>query len=72
MPKKQKEVADEIEVAAFWTEVMRGGLAADDRPPGMKDQLKATEFLGKHLGMFKESKETPGQIEFVGDEDLAD
>lgn len=72
MPKKQKKVADETEVAAFWTEVMRGHLAADERPPGVKDQLKATEFLGKHLGMFKESKEMPGQIEFAGDEDIAD
>jgi len=72
VPKKQKEVADETEVAAFWTEVMRGAPAADERHPGVKDQLKATEFLAKHHGMFKESKEVPEQIEFVGDEELAD
>lgn len=72
MSKKQRKVAGETEVAAFWTELMRGGSVAREELPGIKEQLKAAEFLGKHLGMFKERKEVPGQIEFVGDEDLTD
>ena len=48
---------------------MRGELVAD---AGAKEQLKASEFLSKYHGMFKESKEIPGQIEFVGDEQIAD
>jgi len=73
MPNK-KQVADETEVAAFFSGVMRGEPAADEKPPGVKDQLKAAELLGKHFGMFdsKDSGELPGQIEFVGDELLED
>ena len=71
MPRKGK-VANKNEIAAFWTKVMRGDPAADDIPPGIKEQLKAAEFLGKHLGMFKEAMEVVEQIEFVGDEYIED
>ena len=63
---KQIKVADKEEVAAFWTEVMRGNLTVE------KDQLKASEFLSKYLGMFKESKESSRQVQFVGNDSVAD
>jgi len=71
LPKRTK-VANKKEVAAFWTTVMRGAPMADGNLPDMKDQLKASEHLGKHHGMFKESKESPGQVKFVGNDHVAD
>ena len=73
MPRKKK-VADETEVAAFFSDVMRGAPAADEKPPGVKDQLKAAELLGKHFGMFdsKDEGSQPEPIEFVGDERIED
>ena len=77
MVEKQKRgrkgrVADEKEVAAYFTDVMRGKLAADEKLPGVKDQLKAAELLGKHFGMFSErEKDSEGEaVEFMGDEAL--
>jgi len=69
MPRKKK-VANEKEVTAFFSAVMRGEAAADENPPGVKDQLKAAELLGKHFGMFKEKegKEASEEVEFVGDD----
>ena len=70
--KGKRSVADETEVAAYFTGVMRGKLAADEKLPGVKDQLKAAELLGKHFGMFNE-REREGEaeaVEFVGDEAL--
>ena len=66
--------ADEGEVAAFFSAVMRGEVAADEKLPGVKDQLKAAELFGKYFGMFKdrEAKHTEQTIEFVGDEKLED
>ena len=49
---KRQEIADETEVAAFFSSIMRGAVAADERLPGVKDQLKAAELLGKSFGMF--------------------
>ena len=65
-----RETADAGEVAAFFSAVMRGEPAADERPPGVKDQLKAAELLGKHFGMFteRESRDEGRQVEFFGDE----
>jgi len=71
MPRKKK-VADIEEIASVLTAIMRGEAVGDGDPPGIKDQLKATELLGKHYGMFKPKEEVPGQIEFFGDEDIAD
>ena len=64
--------ADESEVAAYFTGVMRGDEAADKSQPGVKDQLRAAELLGKHLGMFeKRERGFDGEtMEFVGDEEL--
>ena len=64
------DMADTTEVAAFFSAVMRGAPAADEKLPGVKDQLKAAELLGKHFGMFsdREGKEGGEQVEFVGDE----
>ena len=72
--KEQKYVANEEEVAAFFSSVMRGDPAADERSPGVKDQLKAAELLGKHFGMFsgRESELKEAEVEFVGDEQLED
>lgn len=67
-------VADKEEVAAFFSNVMRGKPAADERLPGVKEQLKAAELLAKHFGMFTE-RDKAGQneaIEFTGDERLED
>ncbi|MCL2828690.1 MAG: terminase small subunit [Oscillospiraceae bacterium] len=68
----QMIVADEKEVAAFFSAVMRGEPAADEKLPGVKEQLKAAELLGKHFGMFadRESRGAGdlGSVEFVGDE----
>jgi len=71
MPRKKK-VASEKEVASVLTALMRGESTGGEQSPGVKDQLKATELLGKHLGMFKGKEETLEAIEFVGDEQLAD
>ena len=70
-----RERADEMEVAAFFSAVMRGAPAADEKPPGVKDQLKAAELLGKHFGMFSDREnreEDLQQVEFCGDEALTD
>ena len=67
----QAEEANEKEITEFWTEVMRGKRSAEDLSE-IKVQIKASELLSKHLGMFKESKESPRKIEFVGDEHLPD
>ena len=66
--------ADASEVAAFFSAVMRGALAADDKPPGVKEQLRAAELLGKHFGMFTEREKGGGDeiVEFIGDELLTD
>ena len=68
------EVADQTEVAAFFSAVMRGSPAADEKKPGIKEQLRAAELLAKHFGMFKGKEDMrPGEgeeIEFVGDEEL--
>ena len=79
MRDKQKRIADtdmadKTEVATFFSAVMRGAPAADEKPPGVKDQLKAAELLGKHFGMFteKEGKDEGEQVEFIGDEALTD
>ena len=69
---RKRIVADEKEVAAYFTGVMRGQLAADEKLPGVKDQLKAAELLGKHFGMFREQErdERAETVEFEGDEGL--
>ena len=69
-----RDTADKMEVAAFFSAVMRGLPAADEKPPGVKDQLKAAELLGKHFGMFteRESREEGVSVEFIGDEGLTD
>jgi len=71
---RKRCVADEAEVAAYFTGVMRGEQAADEKLPGVKDQLKAAELLGKHFGMFggKEKEGEAETVEFVGDELLED
>ena len=71
MPRKKK-VANEEEVASVLTALMRGEGMGDACLPGIKDQLKAAELLGKHLGMFKGKEDKKEAIEFVGDEALAD
>jgi len=60
-------MADETEVAAFLSLVMRG-------KPTEKEQLKAAELLGKHFGMFERRKSGMGggPAEIVGDELLED
>ena len=70
----ERMVADETEVAAFFSAVMRGEVAADEKLPGVKDQLKAAELLGKYFGMFKEreGKSIGETVEFIGDEMLED
>lgn len=67
-------VADETEVAAFFSAVMRGEPAADEKLPGVKEQLKAAELLGKHFGMFadRENSGLSKAVEFGGDELLTD
>jgi len=67
-------MADETEVAAFFSAVMRGTPAADEKPPGVKDQLRAAELLGKHFGMFTDREKSGGgePVEFIGDEALTD
>ena len=72
--RNQTDAADKNEITGFWTKVMRGNHAAEDLSE-IKVQIKASELLSKHLGMFKESKESEesrSAIEFVGDEHLAD
>ena len=69
----QMMVADEKEVAAFFSAVMRGEPAADEKLPRVKEQLKAAELLAKHFGMFAERESSgvgdpAGAVEFVGDE----
>ena len=65
-----KGAADESEVAAFFFAVMRGEPAADDQLPGLKEQLRAAELLGKHFGMFSDRDKSGGDevVTFVGDE----
>ena len=60
-------MADEAEVAAFLSLVMRG-------KPTEKEQLKAAELLGKHFGMFERRRSGAGggSIEIAGDELLED
>lgn len=72
--KKNKCVADEVELQVFFTGVVRGEPAADEKPPGVKDQLKAAELLGKCFGMFsrKEKDSVSEPVEFVGDAFLED
>ena len=69
---RKRSVADETEVAAYFTAVMRGKEAADEKLPGVKDQLKAAELLGKRFGMFsgREKEDGAEPVEFVGDEAL--
>ena len=71
MPESIK-VASKEEVAVFWTQVMCGVLSIDGDPPSLKDRLKASELLSKHLGMFKENKESSKQVQFVGIDNVAD
>jgi len=66
------KVASKEEVAIFWTQVMCGVPSIDGDPPGLKDRLKASELLSKYLGMFKESKESSRQVQFVGNDNVAD
>jgi len=72
--KKRGRVADEAELHMFFTGVVRGEPAADEKLPGVKDQLKAAELLGKCFDMFnrKERAGKPETVEFVGDELLED
>jgi len=67
-----RSVVDEVEVAAFFSAVMQGKPAADEKLPGMKEQLKAAELLGRHFGMFDTRENAPSgeTVEFVGDEVL--
>ena len=69
---KNRHVADETEVVAYFTGVMRGESAADEKLPGVKEQLRAAELLGKHFGMFanKEKPDALEPVEFTGDEVL--
>ena len=62
MPGRRKKpcVADETEVAAYFTGVMRGEPTADEKLPGVKEQLKAAELLGKHFGMFAQKEKEEG------------
>ena len=62
---KKQEKQGSGRVAEFLFEVMQG-------KPTEKEQLKAAELLGKHLGMFerKEKKPDTKAVEFVGDEEL--
>jgi len=64
---KKRGVANETEVATYFSGVIRG-------EPTDKDQLKAAELLGKHLGMFekREQQINTGPIEIVGAELLED
>ena len=74
MPRKKKHpVASEEDVAAFFSAVMWGKPAADEHLPGLKEQLKAAELLGKHFGMFADKKEDSDtlEVEFFNEENLA-
>jgi len=58
------EVADKTEVAAYFSNVMRGTKTE-------KEQLKAAELLGKLCGMFNtQDVQMDEKVEFVGDERL--
>lgn len=64
---RKKVVANETEVAAYFTGVIRG-------EPTDKDKLKAAELLGKHLGMFekREQKSDTEPMEMIGADFLED
>jgi len=66
--------ADENEVVEYFTGVMRGDKAADESSPGVKEQLRAAELLGKHFGLFEKRERGFGgeSIEIVGAELLED
>ncbi|MCL2368017.1 MAG: terminase small subunit [Oscillospiraceae bacterium] len=55
------------QVVDFLFAVMQG-------EPTKKEQLKAAELLGKHLGMFEKREDKPEEppVAFVGAEHLAD
>lgn len=57
MTKKQKKVADEVEVVQFLTSVLRGD---ETEEVVVKDRIKAAQLLGKSYGMFTDKVKIDG------------
>ena len=60
MPRKKlSPIADDQEVLAFLTAVLRGSVGGAEEPPSIGERCRAAELLGKHQRLFDARDDRP-------------